>query len=51
MKIDNDTSTLFVKQDLFANGSAKKASNATSKELDNALIADRNTIELNLSRL
>ena len=47
MKIDNDASTLFVKQDLFANGSAKKSSNATGKELDNALIADRNTIEIN----
>lgn len=42
MKIDNDTSTLFVKQDLFANPSAKKASNATGKELDNVLIVDRN---------
>ena len=42
MKIANDTSTLFVKQDLFANPSAKKASNATDKELDNVLIVDRN---------
>ena len=42
MKIDSDTSTLFVKQDLFANPSAKKASNATGKELDNVLIVDRN---------
>ena len=47
MKIDNDTSTLFVKQDLFANPSAKKASNATGEELDNALIADINTIDMN----
>ena len=47
MKIDNDTSTLFVKQDLFANPSAKKASNASGKELDNALIADINTTDKN----
>ena len=45
MKIDNDASTLFVKQDLFANGSAKKASNATGKELDDMLILNRNQTE------
>ena len=48
MKIDNDTSTLFVKQDLFANPSAKKASNATGEELDNALVADRNQIDIDI---
>ena len=45
MKIDNDTSALFVKQNLFANGSAKKASNATGKELDDMLILNRNQTE------
>ena len=49
MKIDNDTSTLFVKQDLFANGSPKKASNATGKALDNILITDRNKFEQDIS--
>ena len=49
MKIDNNTSTLFVKQDLFANISPKKASNATGKALDNTLIADRNKFEQNIS--
>lgn len=49
MKIDNDTSTLFVKQDLFANISPKKASNATGKALDNILIADRNKFEKDIS--
>ena len=49
MKIDNDTSTLFVKQDLFANISPKKASNATGKALDNILIADRNKFEQDIS--
>ena len=49
MKIDNDTSTLFVKQDLFANISPKKASNATGKALDNTLIADRNKFEQDIS--
>lgn len=49
MKIDNDASTLFVKQDLFANISPKKASNATGKALDNILIADRNKFEQDIS--
>ena len=49
MKIDNDTSRLFVKQDLFANISPKKASNATGKALDNILIADRNKFEQDIS--
>ena len=48
MKIDNDTSTIFVKQDLFANPSAKKASNATGNELDNMLVADRNQIDIDI---
>ena len=46
MKIDNDTSTLFVKQDL-CQSIGKKASNATGKELDNALVADINTTDKN----
>lgn len=42
MKVNNDTSILFVKQDLFANKSPGKASNITGSELDSKLIADIN---------
>ena len=42
MKVNNDTSILFVKQDLFVNKSPGKASNITGSELDSKLIADIN---------
>lgn len=42
MKVNNDTSILFVKQDLFANKSPSKESNITGSELDSKLIADIN---------
>lgn len=42
MKVNNDTSILFVKQDLFANKSPSKASNITGSELNSKLIADIN---------
>ena len=45
MKISNDSSLLFVKQDLLINTSLSKASNASGRDLDAALIADRNKFD------
>lgn len=45
MKISNGSSLLFVKQDLFAKLSPNKASFVSGKELDSAIVADRNKFD------